>query len=174
MRNINLHFLLILLLGLHLSSVFSWKKDEFRNCDETPFCKRARARKPGSCSLVAHDVSISNGDLISKLISKSRQNQEDQNSSRPLILTLSLYQKGIMRLKIDQDLSRGMPKKRFEVPDVIVPEFAGKKLELQRLSTETIGRDAVPSSVVYLLEGYEVVLRHDLFEVYVRDKQANV
>ena len=44
---------------------------------------------------------------------------------------------------------------------------------LQRISTETIKGDAAPSSVVYLSDGYEAVLRHDPFEVYVREKMKN-
>lgn len=175
MRNPNLRFLLLLLLllVLNLSSVLSWKRDEFRNCNQTPFCKRARARKPGSCSLVAHDVSISDGNLVAKLVSKNPEIQEDQSEIKPLILTLSVYQDGVMRLKIDEDLSLGTPKKRFEVPDVVVSEFSSKKLWLQRLSTETIGADSGPSSVVYLSDGHEAVLRHDPFEVYVRDGAGN-
>ncbi|KAF7840149.1 putative glucan 1,3-alpha-glucosidase [Senna tora] len=173
MRNPNRHFLLLLLLLLHLSSVLSWKRDEFRNCNQTPFCKRARARKPASCSLVAHDVSISDGDLVAKLVPKNPEISEDQTEIKPLILALSVYQDGIMRLKIDEDPSLGAPKKRFEVPDVIVSEFVSKKLWLQRLSTETIGADSGPSSIVYLSEGHEAVLRHDPFEVYVRDGAGN-
>ena len=171
MKNPNLLFLLflLLLLGLHLSFVLSWKRNEFRNCNQTPFCKRARARKPGSCSLVAHDVFISNGDLTAKLIPKSQY----QAQIKPLILTLSVYYDGIMRLKIDEDPSLGTVKKRFEVPDVVVSEFLDKKLWLQRLSSETIGGDSVPSSIVYLSDGYEAVLRHDPFEVYVRDSAGN-
>ncbi|XP_054807116.1 probable glucan 1,3-alpha-glucosidase [Prosopis cineraria] len=171
--NLHLHLLLLLLLGLHLSSVLSWKKDEFRSCNQTPFCKRARARKTGSCSLVARDVSISDGDVVAKLVSNSPEIVEDQSEIKPLILTLSVYQDGIMRLKIDEDHSLGTPKKRFEVPDVIVSEFSGKKLWLQRLSTETIGADSGPSSIVYLSDGHQVVLRHDPFEVYVRDGAGN-
>ncbi|KAK6914020.1 Peptidase S9, prolyl oligopeptidase, catalytic domain [Dillenia turbinata] len=62
---------------------------------------------------------------------------------------------GIMRLKIEEDPNLNPPKKRFEVPDVIVPEFETKKLWLQRLSTEVIGSDSKPSLVVYLGDGFE-------------------
>ncbi|KAJ9177872.1 hypothetical protein P3X46_013029 [Hevea brasiliensis] len=170
-------FLLHLLLVLFLASqtVLSWKKDEFRNCNQTPFCKRARSRKPGACSLIAHDVAISDGHLTAKLLPKTLpeldQGLEDQ--IKPLILTLSIYQDGIMRLKIDEDLSLEPPKRRFQVPDVIIPDFENKKLWLQRVSTETIDGDAGPSSVVYLSDEYEAVLRHDPFEVYVREKKSN-
>ncbi|KAF8377060.1 hypothetical protein HHK36_030433 [Tetracentron sinense] len=166
---------LLLLLLLHLSSVSSWKKDEFRNCNQTPFCKRARSRKPGSCSLSATDVAINDGDLTAKLLTKKsgEENSEDdqeQEPTKPLILRLSVYQKEILRLKIDEDPSFDPPKKRFEVPDVILPEFDNKKLWLQRVSTEVIDGDSSPSSVVYLSNEYEAVLRHDPFEVYVRTR----
>ncbi|XP_057492733.1 probable glucan 1,3-alpha-glucosidase [Actinidia eriantha] len=173
MRNVSLYHHLIcfsLLLVTHLTSVSSWKRDEFRNCNQTPFCKRSRSRKPGSCPLITADVSIADGDLTAKLISRNLENPEDQSPINPLILTISVYQDGVLRLKIDEDPSFDPPKKRFEVPDVIVPEFLEKKLWLQRLSEEVIGGDSGPSSVVYLLDRYEAVLRHDPFEVFVREK----
>ncbi|TQE01683.1 hypothetical protein C1H46_012747 [Malus baccata] len=163
---------LLLLVSCQLCSVVSWKKEEFRNCNQTPFCKRARGRKPSSSSFAAHDVSISDGDLTARLV-PSDETLEDQDQIKQLILTLSVYQDGILRLRIDEDPKLDPPKKRFEVPDVVMPEFLSKKLWLQRLSTETIGGDASPSSIVYLLDGYEAVLRHDPFEVYVRKKGGN-
>uniref|UniRef100_A0A2C9UPV0 Probable glucan 1,3-alpha-glucosidase n=1 Tax=Manihot esculenta TaxID=3983 RepID=A0A2C9UPV0_MANES len=168
-------FLLLLLLLLAPQTVLSWKKDEFRNCNQTPFCKRARSRKSGECSLIAHDVAISDGDLTARLLPKTLpepgQGQEDQ--IKPLILTLSIYQDGVMRLKIDEDISLEPPKRRFQVPDVIIPEFEKKKLWLQRVSTKTIDGDSSPSSIVYLSHGYEAVLRHDPFEVYIRENESN-
>ncbi|KAL4352975.1 hypothetical protein GQ457_06G034570 [Hibiscus cannabinus] len=163
-------FAFLLLLFLASQTVHSWKKDEFRACDQTPFCKRARFRKPGSCTLIATDVSISDGDLTAKLIPKAEQDH-DQDPIKPLILSVSVYQDGIVRLKIDEDPSLDPPKKRFQVPDVIVPEFEAKKLWLQGASTEKLdGSIGGLSSVVYLSDGYEAVLRHDPFEVYVREK----
>ncbi|KAF5751733.1 Glycosyl hydrolases family 31 protein isoform 1 [Tripterygium wilfordii] len=176
MRTINI---LILLLFLSSQTVNSWKREEFRTCNQAPFCKRARSRKPGACSLIVHDVAVSDGGLTAKLLSKDIPDQshdEDQEpyQIKPLILTLSVYQDGIMRLKIDEDPSLDPPKKRFEVPDVIISEFDAKKIWLQRVSTETIDGDRGPSSIVYLSDGYEAVLRHDPFEVYVREKGRNV
>ncbi|XP_059656314.1 probable glucan 1,3-alpha-glucosidase [Cornus florida] len=170
MRTVSLHHLLyLLLLVAHLSSVSSWKREEFRNCNQTPFCKRARLRKPGSCALTATDVAVADGYLTAKLISKN-PSQENEEPIKPLILTLSVYQDSTLRLKIDEDPSLDPPKKRFQVPDVIVPEFLNKKLWLQRVSKETIDGDSDYSSVVYLSDEYEAVLRHDPFEVYVREK----
>lgn len=161
--------LVLLLFLTSQTPVLSWKKDEFRNCNQTPFCKRARSREPGSCSLIADEVKISEGDLTAKL---SPKNPSD-GQFKPLILSLSIYQDGVMRLKIDEDQSLNPPKTRFQVPDVIVSEFESKKLYLQRLTKETIDGDVGPSSVVYLSDGYEAVLRHDPFEVYVRSQGGN-
>ncbi|MBA0831473.1 hypothetical protein Goarm_015939 [Gossypium armourianum] len=163
----------LFLIFLASQTVHSWKKDEFRACDQTPFCKRARFRKPGACTLIAHDVSISDGDLTAKLIAKAPHDQ-DQDQIKPLTLSVSVYQDGIMRLKIDEDPSLDPPKKRFQVADVVISEFETKKLWLQSASTEKInGDDGGLSSVVYLSDGYEAVLRHDPFEVYVREKAGN-
>ncbi|KAJ6378065.1 hypothetical protein OIU78_028320 [Salix suchowensis] len=161
--------LLLSLLFLTSQTVLSFKREEFRNCHQTPFCKRSRARSPGACTLTPHSISISNGDLTATLLSKN----DDQ--IRPLILSLSVYQDGILRLKIDEDYDHpdpAAPKRRFQVPDVIVPEFESKKLWLHRLSTETMGGESSPSTVVYLSDGYDAVLRHDPFEIYIRDKKS--
>ncbi|RVW21602.1 putative glucan 1,3-alpha-glucosidase [Vitis vinifera] len=96
----------------------------------------------------------------------------DQDQIKPLLFTLSVYQNGVVRVKIDEDPSLDPPKKRFEVPDVILPEFESTKLWLQRFQTETVDGDSGPSSVVYVADGYEAVLRHNPFEVYVREKQG--
>ena len=77
-----------------------------------------------------------------------------------------------MRLKIDEDPTLNPRKQRFQVPDVVLPQFESKKLYLQRHSKETIEGEG-DASVVYLSDGYEAVLRHDPFEVYVRYKGGN-
>ncbi|XP_075478258.1 putative glucan 1,3-alpha-glucosidase [Primulina tabacum] len=168
-------FLFILLL---INCVFSWKKDEFRNCNQTPFCKRARSRKPGVCSLIATDISVTEGDLVAKLIQRENgvengENHEQPITSKPLVLTLSAYQDGVLRLKIDEDQSLGTRKKRFEVPDVILPEFLEKRLWLQRVKEEESKDGSGTLSVFYLSDGYEGVIRHDPFEVFVRESGKN-
>ncbi|XP_011099673.1 probable glucan 1,3-alpha-glucosidase [Sesamum indicum] len=162
----------VLFLLLFVNCCFSWKKDEFRNCNQTPFCKRARSRKPGACSLIATDVSVSDGDLVAKLISKENNQENSENQGKPikpLVIRISAYQDGVMRVKIDEDQSLGPRKKRFEVPDVIVPEFLEKKLWLQRLKEEKNEDGSGILSFVYLSDGFEGVIRHDPFEVFVRE-----
>ncbi|XP_010546305.1 PREDICTED: probable glucan 1,3-alpha-glucosidase [Tarenaya hassleriana] len=163
---------LVLFLFLGSQTAFSWKKEEFRTCNQTPFCKRARSRTPGACPLIAGDVSISNGDLVAKLLPKTHS-QGDADQIKPLILSLSVYRDGIVRLTIDEDHSLDPPKKRFRVPDVIVSGFEEKKVWLQGATTETIAGDNSPSSVVYVSDGYEAVLRHDPFEIFVREKSGD-
>ncbi|XP_047330100.1 probable glucan 1,3-alpha-glucosidase [Impatiens glandulifera] len=137
------------------------RDDDFKSYNQTPFCKRARSRKPSHCSLKATNVSISNGDLTAKLI---------PNNDNPLLLSLSVYQYGILRLKIDEDPNLDPPKKRFEVNDVIVPEFFEKKILLKKIVTEVMGNDSIPSSIIHLADGFEAVIRHDPFEIFVREK----
>ncbi|WOH07061.1 hypothetical protein DCAR_0626490 [Daucus carota subsp. sativus] len=173
-HNLYLYLLVILLVAPHLTTVFSWKKDEFRNCNQTPFCKRARSRKPMSCNLIATHVEVSDGDLKAFLVPKNQENQEEDQEnqekgeihSKALILSLSVYSDGILRLKIDEDPSLDPPKKRFEVPDVIESGFLEKKLWLE--SVENKGG----LNVVYLNGEYEAVLRSDPFEVLVRGKDG--
>ncbi|KAJ4838179.1 putative glucan 1,3-alpha-glucosidase [Turnera subulata] len=157
---------LLLSISLHLATVRSWKKDEFRNCNQTPFCHRARSRAPGSSSFSAHDVSISDGDLTATLRSPN------STSSSPLLLSLSAFQDGTLRLRILEDPSSSPldpPRHRFQVPDVVLPDFLSKKLWLQRLTPE----DGGSSSAVYLSDEYDAVLRHDPFEVFVRRRSTN-
>lgn len=153
------YFLFLLILVSHLTSVSSWKKDEFRNCNQTPFCKRARSRKPQHCKLIATDVRIEDGDLTAKLI-----NPQENLDEYSLILSLSVYQNGILRMKIDEDPVQNPPKKRFQVPDVVLPEFQSKKLWLQRYTKDG------DSFSVYLYDGYEAVVKSDPFEVFVREQ----
>ncbi|XLR35993.1 hypothetical protein HN51_045342 [Arachis hypogaea] len=155
---------------LCFNHVHSWKKEEFRTCHQTPFCKRARSRTSStSTPLIATDVTISDGNLIAKLVAKSKQEETQQNTN-PLLLSLSVYQNGVVRVTIDEDRSLNPPKSRFHVPDVVVSEFQSTKLWLQRVTQETLDGDDSPSSVVYVSDGFDAVLRHDPFEVFVRDK----
>ncbi|KAJ4839519.1 hypothetical protein Tsubulata_019019 [Turnera subulata] len=61
------------------------------------------------------------------------------------------------------------PRHRFQVPDVVLPDFLSKKLWLQRLTPE----DGGSSSAVYLSDEHDAVLRHNPFEVFVRRRSTN-
>ncbi|KAK6128410.1 hypothetical protein DH2020_037846 [Rehmannia glutinosa] len=58
---------------------------------------------------------------------------------------------GIMRLKIDEDQNLSPRKKRFEVPDVIVPDFVNKKLWLQRLKEEE-NEEGIFQAFIFLMD----------------------
>uniref|UniRef100_A0A1D1Z7Q4 Probable glucan 1,3-alpha-glucosidase n=1 Tax=Anthurium amnicola TaxID=1678845 RepID=A0A1D1Z7Q4_9ARAE len=200
--------LLLLFSLLHFPAVLSWKKDEFRNCNQTPFCKRARARKPHSSALTISSVALEDGRLTALLSPSAHpsppppppssppaplieqqeasdgevadgadrdgeegetkeEEEEQQQQIGPLLLELSVYRDGILRLKVDEidDPAADPPRKRrFQVPDVLLPDLDDRWLWLPRISASPDGA----SSVVYLSHGYEAVLRHDPFELYVR------
>eukprot|EP01018_Ginkgo_biloba_P019091 Gb_13061 [translate_table: standard] len=150
----------VLLILAGVGSVLCWKREEFRNCNQTPFCKQARARKPGTSNLKAIDVNLENGQLTAKLVPQNPIENEVQN---PLVLHMSVYQDGILRFKVDEDSNSETKRKRFEVPDVLVTDLDDRKLWLQRITEEDKG-----VSSVYLSSGYEAVLQHDPFQIYVR------
>ncbi|MQL90678.1 hypothetical protein Taro_023276 [Colocasia esculenta] len=206
-----LPLLLLLFLSLHFAAVLSWKKEEFRNCNQTPFCKRARSRKPHSSAFTVSDVALDAGRLLAVLhppahseptpplppspiieeeassdteagddgavsngTDQSSEEEEEQQPQqiRPLRLELSVYQDSILRLKIDEvdDPAADPPsKKRFQVPDVLLSDLEDRKLWLPRILASPDGT----ASVVYLSGGYEAVLRHDPFELYVRLKGSD-
>ncbi|KAL9235001.1 hypothetical protein vseg_009807 [Gypsophila vaccaria] len=158
----------------NLTLVSSWKKEEFRTCNQTPFCASARSRKPHSSTVFATDVAVSDGHLVAKLKFPQNPNSTDDDDHHhhegfnQLILRVSAYKGGILRVYIDEDPAFDPPKKRFEVPSVVDPEIASKRLWLSRFDEVAI--DGVSCVVVYLSDGYEAVLKKDPFEVFVRDK----
>ncbi|KAG9129311.1 hypothetical protein Leryth_015693 [Lithospermum erythrorhizon] len=156
------------------SLISSWKKEEFRNCEETPFCKRSRSKNPHSCTLIATDVSVENGDLVAKLVHKSGDLEKGSGNFtlKHLVVGVSVYKNGILRLKIDEGPNLGVPKKRFEVPGVVVDEFLSGKVDLRGVLEEKIGDDLEESWVFEVCDGYEGVLRRDPFEVFVREKEG--
>ncbi|GKC55303.1 probable glucan 1,3-alpha-glucosidase [Tanacetum coccineum] len=170
----SIHYLIYLTLFLSYLTIttHSWKKEEFRNCNQTPFCKRARSRQPHSCKLIPSDVTINNnGDLVAKLKTKQNPDQDSSDNHNPdLVFSLSVYKDGILRVKIDEEQDPVLKKQRFQVPDVVLDEFESNKLWLQRFNKEVINDDLLESFVVYLSDGYEVVLRSDPFEVFVREQ----
>ncbi|KAF3791765.1 putative glucan 1-3-alpha-glucosidase [Nymphaea thermarum] len=136
--------------------VSGWKKEEFRSCNQTPFCKRARSFPTNSSAYRVLGLTLHDGDLTGQLLSG-----DDSGNSKPLVLRISVYHDGILRLKIDETPSDR--RKRFEVPDVLVETLdKEKKLWLQKVDQEG------DSSVVFVASGYEAVIRHSPFEVFIR------
>ncbi|KAJ6815921.1 putative glucan 1,3-alpha-glucosidase [Iris pallida] len=160
-------FILLLLLLTSLTSLTSaWKRDEFRTCNQTPFCKRARTRSPHSLPpFSASQISLSDGK-ITAVLHRSPPEPEPDSQPEPetrLLLELSVYQNGVLRLKIDEDYSDSVSKRRFQVPDVLLPDLDDRRLFLSRLASPDPG-----STVAFLSGGHEAVIRHDPFQIVVR------
>ncbi|KAH9308324.1 hypothetical protein KI387_036235, partial [Taxus chinensis] len=155
---------LLVLLAAVVVNVRCWKKEEFRNCNQTPFCKQGRARKAHTSNLKAFDVSLQDGALLARL--EPRAPEDSNNVTPSLILEISVYHDGILRFKVDEEPAEGK-RKRFEVPDVLLKDVDNSKLWLQKVKQEQ-NKEGGLSSVFYLAAGHEAVLQHDPFEIYVR------
>ncbi|KAG6552344.1 hypothetical protein Mapa_006198 [Marchantia paleacea] len=145
---------LIALLAAAVIGADAWKKDEFKRCDQTIFCKDARNREDGSSNWYISEVNVTNGKVRARLI----EGGEGEHVGGSLILHLSAYEEGIIRLKVKEAEAK---RKRFEVPEVLVKELEDKRLWIQRV----IEKDGASMAV---LAGYEVVLLHRPFQLYVR------
>lgn len=132
----------------------AWKKDEFRRCDQSKFCKEARERGAGSSRIQVRDVRLEDGRVTGKLVPMVAQ--EGQQVGGALVLEISAYKDGIVRVRVDEE--EGGPRKRFEVPDVVVRDLEEKRLWIPRI----IERGG--SSVMHL-SGYEVILQRKPFQV---------
>ncbi|KAL5210445.1 hypothetical protein ABZP36_006068 [Zizania latifolia] len=152
--------LLLLLLSFSSPAARAWKKDEFRSCNQTPFCKRARTRGPHSLdaplSLDAGSLFVSSdGSLTAVLTHPSRL--------RPLLLRLSALPPHALRLQIDEDYSTNTPPhRRFQVPDVLLPDVEARTLHLSEPKT------AGGVSTLALSSDVDVVVKHSPFELTVR------
>ncbi|KAF3332501.1 putative glucan 1,3-alpha-glucosidase [Carex littledalei] len=161
----------LLLFSLLLTSpVSAWKKEEFRDCNQTPFCKRARTRAPHSIpSLSVSSLSLSDGAVSARLLpSQLLQSPTDSTpaSPRALTLRLSVYTPGALRLEIDEDYSDpdAPSHRRFRVPDVLLPDVDDRhKLYLPRISSASPGVTSF-----YLPYGFEAVVQHEPFQIEVR------
>lgn len=168
-RNLGLRKLLLRLLVLFLAvcHVCCWRREEFRNCNQTPFCKKARALKAGESNYYVSDVSLVDGHVQAKLYPPTDPEGEP---SSPLLLELIVYSDGILRFKINEhhDPNDEGKRKRFEVPDVIENSLDDKKLWLQKVVEKEGG------SVFYLASKLEVFVQHKPFEIYVQDGEERL
>ncbi|KAJ7295993.1 hypothetical protein O6H91_Y150800 [Diphasiastrum complanatum] len=157
----NLQFilgLLCLLVVLISNPASGFKSEEFRKCNQAPFCKEARARKPGTSKAHVSEISLKDGSVRAKLLSFS----ETDEPAGALILLLTVYREGILRIRVKEENEPPSGKRRFEVPDVLVTGLEDRRLWIQRVSTEN------GVTVFYLAAGHEVVLQHSPFQIHVR------
>ncbi|XP_054890279.1 neutral alpha-glucosidase AB isoform X1 [Poeciliopsis prolifica] len=112
---------LLLWLALCLSGSWAVDKGNFKTCDQSAFCKRQRAMKPGESPYRAllETMELTNTRLTLQLIN-------DNNKVR-LLLELYRLQGNITRVKINE-LKPLKP--RYEVPDVLIREPPTEPLSL--------------------------------------------
>uniref|UniRef100_A0A673G7D6 Integrator complex subunit 5-like n=1 Tax=Sinocyclocheilus rhinocerous TaxID=307959 RepID=A0A673G7D6_9TELE len=98
---------------LFFSSAFAVDRGNFKTCDQSSFCKRQRALKPGQSPYRAllETLELSDSRLTLQLI--------NDNNKVHLLLELYRLQGNMTRVKINE-LKPLKP--RFEVPDVLIAE----------------------------------------------------
>ncbi|XP_068182024.1 neutral alpha-glucosidase AB isoform X1 [Antennarius striatus] len=113
--------LLMLWLVVSLSGTWAVDRANFKTCDQSSFCKRQRAMKPGESPYRAllETMELTNTRLTLQLIN-------DNNKVR-LLLELYRLQGNITRVKINE-LKPLKP--RYEVPDVLIREPPTEPLSL--------------------------------------------
>uniref|UniRef100_A0A7N6AEV6 Neutral alpha-glucosidase AB n=2 Tax=Anabas testudineus TaxID=64144 RepID=A0A7N6AEV6_ANATE len=112
---------LVFWLALCLSGTWAVDRGNFKTCDQSAFCKRQRALKPGESPYRAllETLELTNTRLTLQLIN-------DNNKVR-LLLELYRLQGNITRVKINE-LKPLKP--RYEVPDVLIREPPTEPLSL--------------------------------------------
>uniref|UniRef100_A0A7N8XHP6 Glucosidase II alpha subunit b n=1 Tax=Mastacembelus armatus TaxID=205130 RepID=A0A7N8XHP6_9TELE len=112
---------LLLWLAVCLTGIWAVDKGNFKTCDQSAFCKRQRALKPGESPYRAllETLELTNTRLTLQLIN-------DNNKVR-LLLELYRLQGNITRVKINE-LKPLKP--RYEVPDVLIREPPTEPLSL--------------------------------------------
>uniref|UniRef100_A0A672TFJ0 Glucosidase II alpha subunit n=1 Tax=Sinocyclocheilus grahami TaxID=75366 RepID=A0A672TFJ0_SINGR len=103
----------VVCVSLFFSSTFAVDRGNFKTCDQSAFCKRQRALKPGQSPYRAllETLELSDSRLTLQLI--------NDNNKVHLLLELYRLQGNMTRVKINE-LKPLKP--RFEVPDVLIAE----------------------------------------------------
>ncbi|XP_076015650.1 neutral alpha-glucosidase AB isoform X3 [Genypterus blacodes] len=112
---------LVLWLAVSLSGTWAVDRGNFKTCDQSAFCKRQRALKPGQSPYRAllETMELTNTRLTLQLI--------NDNNKVHLLLELYRLQGNMTRVKINE-LKPLKP--RYEVPDVLIREPPTEPLSL--------------------------------------------
>ncbi|CAB1455050.1 unnamed protein product [Pleuronectes platessa] len=149
----------VLWLAVCLSGTWAVDKGNFKTCDQSSFCKRQRALKPGESPYRAllETMELTNTRLTLQLIN-------DNNKVR-LLLELYRLQGNITRVKINE-LKPLKP--RYEVPDVLIREPPTEPLSLLSqdengvvLSLGSESQRVIVSAQPFrldIMEGHEVLM----------------
>ena len=130
----------------------------------------------GSSNYTVSDVSIVDGGVQATLYPfihpKVEANDGEVKESKlhtPLLLELTVYSDGILRIQIDEkydEEEKTKRRRRFRVPDVIETSLDDKKLWLQNV-VEKKGEGG--ESIFFLASRVEVHILHSPFELYVKE-----
>lgn len=118
------------LLLLSTQGILAFKEHDFKKCATANFCHRNRGRSGTKYIVDPYSIKIESNYLQASL------SNVDSNSS--FLLSLGLFGKAgaTIRLKIDEDPPVG----RYQVPDVVLPNFAFTQ---QEWSTSDASKEAV-------------------------------
>lgn len=131
-------------------SVSAFKAHEFKKCSEAHFCKRNRDRAEGISPYYIAEGSLKDGKYTGIILNTAVPNASS------LSLSIFAYSGGIIRIKIDEIGE----KKRFEVPDVIEPDFDQKFAPLASLP---IGDTGDPTDIAVGYENNGILVRQKPF-----------
>eukprot|EP00898_Chlorokybus_atmophyticus_P004984 jgi/Chlat1/5487/Chrsp36S05435 len=141
----------LLALTLMPAAVLGFKEAEFKKCKDAAFCSRHRDRQPGDSSYALQEgrLTQSGTALVGTIINTAV-------ADRRFLITLTAYKGGIVRIKLTEDGNA-----RFEVPDVIEPDFESS----QQVAFDSVTQPSEGKTVLKL-GAHEVTVAHSPFAVY--------
>lgn len=86
-----------------------------QKCDTAGFCKRNRGKSDGQFSIDASSIRLEGATLSAILL--------NEQFSKQLQFSLTAYDDGYLRLKVDEDASVG----RYKITDLLNPEAEARK-----------------------------------------------
>lgn len=105
-------------------------KSKFKNCEQSSFCQRNRNHQPfdQQWTLDLSTLEHNDMDVVGYL-------SDQKNPNVRLLMTLSLTQKGAVRMKIDQ---MNPTRPRFEAKEALNPALSFKKLTIAEQSNDRV------------------------------------
>lgn len=103
-------------------------RSKFKNCEQSSFCQRNRKHQPFEQQWVLDLSTIQQNDMnvVGQLF-------DQKNPAVRLAMTLSMTQKGALRMKIDQ---LNPTRQRYEAKDALNPTLSFKKLTIDEQNKE--------------------------------------
>lgn len=120
--------LLLIMASFFLPTSTGVDRTKFKNCEQSSFCQRHRKHQPFEQQWALDLTTIQQIDMnvVGQLV-------DQKNPTVRLLMTLSMTQKGALRMKIDQ---LNPTRKRFEAKDALNPTLSFKKLTIDERNNE--------------------------------------